>query len=158
MKKLAGKVREWFRDKDKGNTIDGLETMAFILSYATIVVMAIVYGLFVIISDCFNLKVSSVIIGTIATIVIILITCNMFVMNFIHSFVYKYEDIQDLKFLSDCVDHMKRGVIQEWLKMDITARQGQLEALQHAKHKSKEDMSLDKTQKKKNWNEIGVSI
>ena len=57
--------------------------------------------------------------------------------------------MQDLKFLCDCVDHMGMCIIQEWLKMDITDRQKQLETLQHAKHKSKEDISLDKTLKKR---------
>ena len=149
MKKLAGKVREWFRDKDKVDTLDGLEMMSFILEYAIPITLALVCMLLLAMYCYFNLGFLSILIVAIVTTANIFITYIMFAIEFIKGFVCEYDDMQDLKFLCDCVDRMGMCIIQEWLKMDITDRQKQLETLQHAKHKSKEGTSLDKTLKKR---------
>ena len=156
MKKVARKVREWLRDKDKDKTIDGLDRMASILFYEIITVAVIAYTFFIRISNSFGLGFPIVAIGAIAIYIIVPNIYVRLVKRFIKSIVWGYDDIQDLKFLSDCVDHMCRCVIKDWLKNDITDRQKQLEALQNAKHETKEDISLDITQKKENWDEIGV--
>lgn len=149
MKKLAGKVKEWLRDKDESDTINDLDMMAFILSHAIIIVMIMTYALLIGIFDYFDLGFSRLIIGTIVTTIIVTIIYIMSVIQFIKSFVWEYDDIQDLKFLGDCADRIDGYVIKEWIKIDITDRQNQLEALQHTKHKSKEGTSLDKTLKKR---------
>lgn len=149
MKKLAGKVKEWLRDKDESDTINDLDMMAFILSHAIIIVMIMTYALLIEVFDYFDLEFSRLIIGTIATTIIVTIIYIMSVIQFIKSFVWEYDDIQDLKFLGDCADRIDGYVIKEWIKIDITDRQNQLEALQHARHKTKEGISLDKTLKKR---------
>ena len=148
MKKLAGKVREWLRGKDKDETIHDLDMMAFVLSHAIIIVMIMAYALLIEIFDYFGLR-SRIMIGAMAATIIVPFVYSGFVIKFIKSFVWGYDDIQDLKFLGDCVSHIDGCVIKEWIGIDITDRQNQLETLQHAKHKSKEGTSLDKTLKKR---------
>lgn len=124
--------------------------IASTLFYAIIIVMVIAYTSLIVISDSFGLGLPILAIGAIAITIIIPITYVRFVIQFIKSFVWEYDDLQDLKFLWDCVDHICLCVIKEWLKNDITDRQNQLETLQYAKHKTKEDISFDKTLKKRN--------
>lgn len=129
MKKVARKVREWLRDKDEGETIHDLDMMAFILSHAIIIVMIIVYVLLIEIFDYFDLGFPRLIVGSMAATIIVPIIYMMSVIEFIKSFVWEYDDIQDLKFLGDCVSYIDGCVIKEWIGIDITDRQNQLEAL-----------------------------
>ena len=129
MKKLAGKVRDWFRDKSVDETIDGLDMMASILFYEIIAVMVIAYTSFIIISNSFGLGFPIIAIGAMAITIIVPNVYVIFVKRFIKSFVWEYDDIQDLEFLWCCADHIGLSVIKEWIEIDIVNRQNQLKAL-----------------------------
>lgn len=129
MKKLAGKVRDWFRDKSVDETIDGLDMMASTLFYEIIAVMAIAYTSFIIISNSFGLGFPIIAIGAMAITIIVPNVYVIFVKRFIKSFVWEYDDIQDLEFLWCCADHIGLSVIKEWIEIDIVNRQNQLKAL-----------------------------
>ena len=129
MKKLAGKVRDWFRDKSVDETIDGLDMMASTLFYEIIAVMAIAYTSFIIISNSFGLGFPIIAIGAMAITIIVPNVYVIFVKRFIKSFVWEYYDIQDLEFLWCCADHIGLSVIKEWIEIDIVNRQNQLKAL-----------------------------
>ena len=129
MKKLAGKVRDWFRDKSVDETIDGLDMMASTLFYEIITVMAIAYTSFIIISNSFGLGFPIIAIGAMAITIIVPNVYVIFVKRFIKSFVWEYDDIQDLEFLWCCADHIGLSVIKEWIEIDIVNRQNQLKAL-----------------------------
>lgn len=117
MKKLAEKVREWLKDKDEGDTINDLDMMAFILSHAIIIVMIMAYALLIGIFDYFDLGFSRLIVGAIVTTIIVPIVYMMSVIEFIKSFVWEYDDIQDLKFLGDCADRIDGYVIKSGLRL-----------------------------------------
>ncbi len=129
MKKLAGKVRDWFRDKSVDETIDGLDMMASTLFYEIIAVMVIAYTSFIIISNSFGLGFPIIAIGAMAITIIVPNVYVIFVKRFIKSFVWEYDDIQDLEFLWCCADHIGLSVIKEWIEIDIVNRQNQLKAL-----------------------------
>lgn len=129
MKKLAGKVRDWFRDKSVDETIDGLDMMASTLFYEIIAVMVIAYTSFIIISNSFGLGFPIIAIGSMAITIIVPNVYVIFVKRFIKSFVWEYDDIQDLEFLWCCADHIGLSVIKEWIEIDIVNRQNQLKAL-----------------------------
>ena len=129
MKKLAGKVRDWFRDKSVDETIDGLDMIASTLFYEIIAVMAIAYTSFIIISNSFGLGFPIIAIGAMAITIIVPNVYVIFVKRFIKSFVWEYDDIQDLEFLWCCADHIGLSVIKEWIEIDIVNRQNQLKAL-----------------------------
>lgn len=129
MKKVAGKAREWLRGKDKDKTIDDLDMIASTLFYEIIAVMAIAYTSFIIISNSFGLGFPIIAIGAMAITIIVPNVYVIFVKRFIKSFVWEYDDIQDLEFLWCCADHIGLSVIKEWIEIDIVNRQNQLKAL-----------------------------
>ena len=129
MKKVAGKAREWRRGKDKDKTIADLYMIASTLFYEIIAVMAIAYTSFIIISNSFGLGFPIIAIGAMAITIIVPNVYVIFVKRFIKSFVWEYDDIQDLEFLWCCADHIGLSVIKEWIEIDIVNRQNQLKAL-----------------------------